>query len=91
MARSDGDLGMFALDGGATAGPWWMRLTEPEAPKVIARLPFVERPDHPAGMPVYVIAKPLSDGGARQVVLERSGSTAGAPNSPARYAPPAAR
>jgi chorismate mutase len=70
VARSAGDLGMFALDGGAAAGAWWMRLTEPEAPKVIARLPFVERPDHPAGLPVYVIAKPLSDGGARQVVLE---------------------
>ena len=70
VARSEGDLGMFSLDGGAAAGAWWMRLAEPDAPKVIARLPFVERPDHPAGLPVYVIAKPLSDGGARQVVLE---------------------
>jgi chorismate mutase len=70
VAKSVGDLGMFALDGGAAAGAWWMRLIEPDAPKVIARLPFVERPDHPAGLPVYVIAKPLSDGGARQVVLE---------------------
>ncbi len=69
VAKSVGDLGMFALDGSA-AGAWWMRLIEPDAPKVIARLPFVERPDHPAGLPVYVIAKPLSDGGARQVVLE---------------------
>ncbi len=70
VARSDGDLGMFALDGGAAAGAWWMRLIEPDAPKVIARLPFVERPDHPAGLPVYVISKPLSDGGARNIVLE---------------------
>jgi len=70
VAKSDGDLGMFALDGGASAGAWWMRLAEPDAPKVIARLPFIERPDHPAGLPVYVLAKPLSDGGARQVVLE---------------------
>jgi chorismate mutase len=73
VARSAGDLGMFALDGGAAAGAWWTRLAEPDAPKVIARLPFVERPDHPAGLPVYVIAKPLSDGGARQVVLEALG------------------
>ncbi len=70
VRASAGDLGMFALDGGAAAGAWWMRLIEPDAPKVIARLPFVERPDHPAGLPVYVVAKPLSDGGARQVVLE---------------------
>ena len=67
---ADGDLGMFALDGGPGAGAWWMRLAPPAAPKVIARLPFVERADHPAGMPVFVIAKPLVDGGARQVVLE---------------------
>jgi len=67
---ADGDLGMFALDGGPGAGAWWMRLAPPAAPKVIARLPFVERADHPAGMPVFVIAKPLADGGARQVVLE---------------------
>jgi chorismate mutase len=70
VRQSGGDLGMFALDGGAAAGAWWMRLIEEEAPKVIARLPFVERPDHPAGLPVFVIAKPLSDGGARSVVLE---------------------
>ncbi|MDE3177396.1 MAG: chorismate mutase [Pseudomonadota bacterium] len=70
VAESSGDLGMFALDGGAAAGAWWMRLADPDAPKVIARLPFVERPDHPAGLPVYVISKPLNDGGAREVVLE---------------------
>jgi hypothetical protein len=66
---AQGDLGMFALDGAAGA-PWWMRLASQRAPKIIARLPFVERPDHPAGMPAFVIAKPLADGGARQIVLE---------------------
>jgi chorismate mutase len=70
VTNASGDLGMFALDGGPGAGAWWMRLADPNAPKVIARLPFVERPDHPAGMPAFVIAKPLADGGARQVVLE---------------------
>ncbi len=70
VAESDGDLGMFALDGGPGAGAWWTRLAPPEAPKVIARLPFVERADHPAGMPVFVVSKPLADGGARDVVLE---------------------
>jgi hypothetical protein len=70
VANAGGDLGMFALDGGPSAGAWWMRLAPRDAPKVIARLPFVERPDHPAGMPVFVIAKPLADGAARDVVLE---------------------
>jgi chorismate mutase len=69
VARSDGDLGMFRVDGGATSGPWWTRLVAPEAPKIIARLPFVERPDHPAGMPVFVVAKPLADAAAREIVL----------------------
>src|ERR1700735_5266978 len=70
VARGLGDLGMFALDGGVGAGAWWTRLCPLVAPKIIARLPFVERPDHPAGMPVFVIAKPLADGGARDIVLE---------------------
>ena len=69
VARSSGDLGMFRIDGGVTAGPWWTRLADPDAPKIIARLPFVERPDHPAGMPVFVIAKPLADAAAREILL----------------------
>jgi chorismate mutase len=70
VAGSGGDLGMFALDGGPGAGAWWTRLAPPEAPKIIARLPFVERADHPAGLPVFVISRPLVDGSAREVVLE---------------------
>src|SRR5580700_8526737 len=70
VAGSVGDLGMFAVDGGPGAGAWWTNLASPDAPKIIARLPFVERADHPAGMPVFVISKPLVDGTARDVVLE---------------------
>jgi chorismate mutase len=70
VAQAGGDLGMFALDGGAAAGAWWARLVPASAPKIIARLPLVERPDHPAGMPAFVIAKPLAEGMARDVVIE---------------------
>ncbi len=70
VAAAAGDLGMFAVDGGIGAGAWWLRLAGAEAPKIIARLPFVERPDHPAGMPIFVVAKPLADGMARDVVIE---------------------
>jgi len=70
VGGSAGDLGMFALDGGPGAGAWWTLLAPPDAPKIIARLPFVERADHPAGLPVFVISKPLVDGAAREVVLE---------------------
>ncbi len=69
VAASDGDLGLIPVNAGAAAGAWWTRLEDPGAPKIIARLPFVERRDHPAGMPLFVIAKPLSDGAARDVVL----------------------
>ena len=69
VARSRGDLGIFRLDQGASAGTWWQDLAGPGRPKVIARLPFIERPDHPAGTPVFVISKPLADAALRDVVL----------------------
>ncbi len=69
VASSAGDLGIFRIDQGASAGAWWTALTPPDAPKIIARLPFIERPDHPAGTPVYVIARPIADAAVREVVL----------------------
>ena len=69
VAEAPGDLGMFRVEADAAAGAWWMRLAAPRAPKVIARLPFVERPDHPAGMPIFVIARPLAEAAARDIVL----------------------
>ena len=70
VARSVGDLGMFALEGSPGAGAWWTALVPPGAPKVIARLPFVERPDHPTRVPAFVLSNPLAEGTARDVVLE---------------------
>ncbi len=70
VEKAPNDLGMVAVDGGRGAGAWWMSLVGAGAPKVIARLPIIERPDHPAGMPVFVVSKPLADGAARDVVLE---------------------
>lgn len=69
VARSQGDLGMLRIDGGVGAGAWWKRLTAPGAPKIIARLPFVERPDHPAGMPIFVISQPLAEAAVRDIVV----------------------
>jgi chorismate mutase len=69
VAKSAGDLGVFRIDQGASAGAWWRALEAPDAPKIIARLPFIERPDHPAGTPVYVVAKPIADAAVREVVL----------------------
>ena len=69
VAASRGDLGIFRLDQGATSGAWWRTLADKRRPKIIARLPFIERPDHPAGTPVFVISKPLTDAAVRDVVL----------------------
>src|ERR687893_2134589 len=66
VAQGRGDLGIFRLDQGASAGAWWLSLAGASAPKVIARLPFIERAGHPAGTPVFVIAKPLDDASAAQ-------------------------
>lgn len=69
VAEASGDLGLVPVEAGPAAGAWWQHLTAPTAPKIIARLPFVERHDHPAGTPLFVIAKPVEDGAARDVVL----------------------
>jgi chorismate mutase len=69
VSRSRGDLGVFRSDQGASAGAWWRSLAAPDRPKIIARLPFIERPSHPAGTPVFVISKPLADAAVRDIVL----------------------
>lgn len=68
VQNAAGDLGIFSFSKKA-ASPWWLGLDAPDAPKIIARLPFVERPDHPAGTPVFVISKPLADAAVRETVI----------------------
>ncbi len=69
VAAANGDLGLVAVEAGPAAGVWWRNLAAPSAPKIIARLPFVERDDHPAGCALFVIAKPLSEAASRDVLL----------------------
>ena len=69
VSKAAGDLGIFAASMPATAMPWWNGLIGDNTPKIIARLPFVERPDHPAGLPVFVISKPLADAAVRDRIL----------------------
>ena len=61
ITKSKGDLGLVPAFAIAGAGPWWTALEFAVAPKIIARLPFVERSDHPAGMPVFVISRVAAD------------------------------
>jgi chorismate mutase len=69
VRTSNGDLGLIRIQAEPTAGAWWTALAAPEAPKIIARLPFVERPDHPAGLPLFVVARPPAEATARDVVI----------------------
>src|SRR5256885_6213443 len=56
VAASRGDIGLVSATGGSTA--WWTALEGNDAPNIIARLPFVERADHPAALQVFGIARP---------------------------------
>ena len=55
VSESRGDLGLVEALGGS--GAWWTSLEFDSAPKIIARLPFIDRADHPAAMPVFVISR----------------------------------
>jgi soluble lytic murein transglycosylase-like protein len=55
VANSKGDLALVSATSSRT--PWWIALEADGAPKIIARLPFVERADHPAALPVFVVSR----------------------------------
>src|SRR5499433_4258607 len=61
VMESKGDLGLVPAFAIAGSGPWWTALEFASAPKIIARLPFVERADHPAALPVFVISRAAAD------------------------------
>ncbi|MGA7041107.1 MAG: chorismate mutase [Pseudolabrys sp.] len=61
VSASKGDLGLVPAFDIASAGAWWTALEFDAAPKIIARLPFVERSDHPAALPVFVISRVAAD------------------------------
>jgi chorismate mutase len=61
VSTSKGDLGLVPALAVASAGAWWSALEFDAAPKIIARLPFVERADHPAALPVFVVSKVAAD------------------------------
>ena len=68
VAGSQGDLGLVPAHAVAGTPAWWTAL-EGEGPKIIARLPFVERADHPAALPVFAIARPQPDAMVTDVAM----------------------
>jgi chorismate mutase len=55
VAKSKGDLALVPATSSRT--PWWIALEAEGTPKIIARLPFLERADHPAALPVFVVSR----------------------------------
>jgi chorismate mutase len=67
VSESNGDLGLVPASVTAGVGAWWSALEFESAPKIIARLPFVDRADHPAGVPVFVVSRAAADAMAKGV------------------------
>jgi chorismate mutase len=67
VSGSKGDLGLVPAFEIAGAGAWWNALEFDAAPKIIARLPFVERANHPAALPVFVVSRAAPDAMAKEV------------------------
>jgi chorismate mutase len=67
VSASKGDLGLVPAFAATSAGDWWTALEFESAPKVIARLPFIDRADHPAALPVFVISRASDDAMVKEV------------------------
>jgi chorismate mutase len=61
VSESKGDLGLVPAFATTHGGAWWTALEFESAPKIIARLPFVDRPDHPAPLNVFVVSRASAD------------------------------
>src|SRR5450432_1362810 len=69
VAQSRGDLGLVPAVAVSGSGAWWTALEFDSAPKIIARLPFVERADHPAALPVFVLSRVAADAMATEAAV----------------------
>jgi chorismate mutase len=67
VSASKGDLALVPATLMAGAPAWWPALEGEREPKIIARLPFVERADHPAGLPVFVVSRSAADAMVKEV------------------------
>jgi chorismate mutase len=67
VAKSKGDLALVSASSSRT--PWWLALEPSDTPKIIARLPFVERADHPAALPVFVVSRVAADAMVTEVEM----------------------
>jgi chorismate mutase len=90
VAQSKGDLGLVPASALAGTGAWWTALEAEDGPKIIARLPFVERADHPASLPLFVVSRPIAADSAVTEVSNWSIRVAGWSAAAARAVSPLA-
>jgi chorismate mutase / prephenate dehydratase len=74
VAQSGNDVAVVAADLGER---WWAGLAGARAPKVFAKLPFIEMPSRPADLSAYVVGPPLSEANAPDICLFALGDQAG--------------
>jgi chorismate mutase len=67
VSESKGDLGLVPAFATSHGGAWWTALEFQSAPKIIARLPFIDRADHPAPLNVFVVSRAAADAMATEV------------------------
>jgi chorismate mutase len=66
VSGTDRDVAVIPAD---TEGRWWAQLDGAGAPKVFAKLPFIDIPSRPARFPAYVVGPPLRDMPASDIRL----------------------
>ena len=64
-----GNQARIAVIAADSEGAWWRALCGKDAPKVLARLPFIAIEGRPAALPCYVAAPPLNDDWAADIGL----------------------
>jgi len=69
VSASKGDLGLVPAFATAGGGAWWTALEFESAPKIIARLPFIDRPNHPAPLHVFVVSRVAPDAMVTEVEM----------------------
>jgi chorismate mutase-like protein len=72
VAEAGNDVAVIAA---SSPEHWWERLTPPEAPKIFARLPFIELPVRPADVPAYVVGPPLKEPPLADVLVFAASAT----------------
>ena len=69
LKSTSGKRSQIAVIAADSEGAWWQALCGDDAPKILARLPFIAIEGRPAGLPCYVAAPPLNDGWDADITL----------------------